>query len=171
MCGKKTYFPLFVDISKKKIVVIGGGKVAERRVETLLNFSDDITVISPKVTEGIRKRVTEEKVSWIPDAIRMERGRSIEKAIEWFSEYADMVFAATDNSTCNEQLVRICREQGILVNASHKKELCDFYFPAVVVKDGVTVGITSGGEDHAQAKKIREQIEAMLLEQDIEYTL
>ena len=53
MGGKKPYFPMFVDVSKKKILVIGGGKIAERRVETLLKFADNITVISPEMTERL----------------------------------------------------------------------------------------------------------------------
>lgn len=171
MCGKKPYFPMFVDISKKKIVVIGGGKIAERRVETLIKFTDNVTVISPRVTEGIRKRAEEEKVLWIPEAIDMETGACAEKTVKGFFGNADMVFAATDSSACNEQVVRICREHGILANASHKKELCDFYFPAVVIKDGVTVGITSGGENHSLAKETRERIEAILLESDTENAL
>ena len=76
--------------------------------------------------------------------------------------------AVTDNRVCNEQVVHICRERGILTNASHKKELCDFYFPAVVIKDSVTVGITSGGQSHMQVKKMREQIEAALSKSDTE---
>ena len=59
MGGKKPYFPMFVDISKKKILVIGGGKIAERRVETLLKFADNITVISPEMTERLLERVKE----------------------------------------------------------------------------------------------------------------
>ena len=57
---------MFVDISEKRIVVIGGGKVAERRVDTLLKFADDITVVSPEVSEGIRQKAKEKKIRWIP---------------------------------------------------------------------------------------------------------
>ncbi len=168
MCRKKPYFPMFVDISEKRIVVIGGGKVAERRVDTLLKFADDITVVSPEVSEGIRQKAKEKKIRWIPEAFCADEGER--KAKEGrlsgngkdFLAGADMVIAATSDSACNELVMRICRKRKIPVNVSHKKELCDFYFPAAVVKDNVTVGITSGGQSHAQARKIREQVETAL---------
>ena len=168
MGGKKPYFPMFVDISKKKILVIGGGKIAERRVETLLKFADNITVISPEMTERLLERAKEKRIRWIPEAIDMDDAICAEKLIKWLSADVDIVLAVTDNRVCNEQVVHICRERGILTNASHKKELCDFYFPAVVIKDSVTVGITSGGQSHMQVKKMREQIEAALSESDTE---
>ena len=154
MGGRKPYFPMFVDISGKKIIVAGGGRIAERRVDTLLKFADNITVIAPKVTERIRKKAEEGKLCWIKESFREDmKNRLLD---------ADMVLAATNDIACNEQIMRICNQRGIPVNVSHKKELCDYYFPAVVVKYYVTVGITSGGQSHMQVKKIREQIENAL---------
>ena len=56
---RKPYFPVFIDISEKRIIVAGGGRIAERRIDTLLKFTADITVVAPEVTDGIRKRVKE----------------------------------------------------------------------------------------------------------------
>lgn len=168
MEGKKPYFPMFVDISKKRIVVAGGGRIAQRRVETLLKFVDDITVIAPEVTDLICKRIGEGRVHWVREAFHedTEEGKPDAKKgmsdIDKLLKTADMVLAATNDTDCNERIMRICRKQGIPVNVSHEKELCDFYFPAVVVKDNVTVGITSGGLSHGQARRVREQIEDVL---------
>lgn len=168
MEGRKPYFPMFIDISEKKIIVAGGGRIAERRIDTLLKFAADITVIAPEVTDGICKMAEEGKVIWIRRAFHKDAGEIQADAqknlsdIEVFLKNADMVLAATNDAECNERIMRLCRERGIPVNVSHKKELCDFYFPAVVVKDNVTVGITSGGLSHAQARKVREQVETVL---------
>ncbi len=168
---RKPYFPVFIDISEKRIIVAGGGRIAERRIDTLLKFTADITVVAPEVTDGIRKRVKEGKVSWIRKTFHKaarERQADEQKSLsdtEMLLNNADMVLAATNDAECNERIMRLCRERGIPVNVSHKKELCDFYFPAVVVKDNVTVGITSGGLSHAQARKVREQVEAVLGEE------
>ena len=59
---KKPYFPLFVDISEKKMVVFGGGKIATRRVDTLLGFTENITVIAPQVTDRIKKLSKEKQI-------------------------------------------------------------------------------------------------------------
>ncbi len=62
---KKPYFPLFIDISQKSIVVVGGGRIAERRVKTLLQFAEDIQVISPKLTEELRCLAESRRIEWI----------------------------------------------------------------------------------------------------------
>lgn len=145
------YFPLFVDLSKKKIVVVGGGKVAERRVKTLLDFAENIQVIAPEVTEELKKLAEGRHIRWVKDVYR-----------EGMLTDAELVLAATDDEKCNEQVAGFCRKHGTLVNVSHKKELCDFYFPAVAVRANVVAGITAGGLNHAQARYVREKVEETL---------
>lgn len=153
----KPYFPMFVDISEKRAVVIGGGKVAARRVETLLLFTENITVIAPEISEEIDKAVKERKIHWIPLSVQ----DADEKEILC---HADLVFAATNDSVCNERIADMCKEYKIPVNVSHRKELCDFYFPAVVVQDHVVAGITASGLNHGEAKQARIKIEKALKE-------
>ena len=150
---KKPYFPLFIDISQKSIVVVGGGRIAERRVKTLLQFAEDIQVISPKLTEELRCLAESRRIEWI-----QKRYMPGQLAGAFF------VLAATDDAACNEQIVTDCRKLRILVNTSHRKELCDFYFPAVVVRKNVVAGITASGDSHAQARDARIQVEKALEE-------
>lgn len=147
----KRYFPLFIDISKKKVIVIGGGKVAERRVKTLLEFVNHIEVVSPEVTRDLYGLSERREITWI-------KGCYTAGVLDG----ADMVLAATDNADCNEKIVRDCRERGILVNTAHKKEMCDFYFPAVAVSKNVVAGITASGMNHSQAGGVRKRIEDLL---------
>lgn len=148
---KKPYFPMFVDISQKKIVVVGGGTIATRRVETLLAFAEDILVVSPKVTEKIRVLCEAGDVRWM-----------CSEYCPAVLEGADIVLAATDDPVCNERIVGDCRERGILVNTSHKKEMCDFYFPAIAKNETIVAGITASGKNHTQARRAREEIERIL---------
>lgn len=145
------YFPMFVDISGKKIVVVGGGKIAQRRVETLLCFAKDILVVAPEITKEIRELYESARIQWVETPYHTEVLRD-----------ADMVLAATDDAQCNEQVVEDCHERGILVNAAHKKELCDFYFPGIIQKENLVVGITSSGLSHSEVRQVREQIENTL---------
>ena len=85
---------------------------------------------------------------------RRRKGRCKDKA--------DIVLAATDDAALNEEVARCCRKRGILVNTSHKKELCDFYFPAVAIQGNVVAGITASGQDHAKARKAAGQIRLAL---------
>lgn len=147
----KIFFPIFVDLSKKKIVVIGAGTVAARRIETLINFTREILVVAPEINQKIL------------DFNKRGLVKIIEKNYEAsMLEHADMVLATTDNQELNQEIGRDCKERGILVNVASRKELCDFFFPGIVQKEEVVIGITASGKDHKKAKEIRERIEQHL---------
>ena len=152
---KNTYFPMFFDISDWPILVIGGGSVGERRIKSLLSFGARITLISPTVTKELSEMTrTKEELCWIKDIFS-------DTYLKELSE-SRMVLAATDDRAVNEEIYRICRDKNILVNACHDKEKCDFYFPSLIEKDGIVIGINSGGEDPSLTKKMRKQIEEYL---------
>lgn len=146
------YFPMFIDISKWRILMVGGGKVAARRVESLTHFATDITVIAPEIEETLAQLKSEGKIRVLQ---RMFDETDLMEQ-EW-----NMVLAATDQPKLNEKIVLLCRERNIPVNRADDKEMCDFFFPSIVEKDGVIIGINSGGEDPGKVKSMRKQIEAM----------
>lgn len=156
----KLYFPLFVDISQKKVVIIGGGKIAQRRIETLLVFTEHIYVIAPEVTDPIKELNTQGKIHWIHEAYRPE-----------LLEGAELVLAATNDPECNESVVRYCNEKRIPVNTAHKKEACDFFFPGIARHGNIVAGITANGLNHKEAKKARECISRALEESGIKKSL
>ena len=144
---KKPFFPMFVDLSEKRIVIVGGGKVAARRACTLAAFASDILVAAPEAEQEIRQLEQDGVLQWY-------RGTYHESLLDT----ADIVLAATNDAALNEEVARCCRKRGILVNTSHKKELCDFYFPAVAIQGNVVAGIT----DHAKARKAAGKIRLAL---------
>lgn len=148
---EKPYFPLFVDLSEKNILVAGGGTIATRRVDTLLEFAGRITVVAPKATGRIMQLSREDKICWIRDIYRRE-----------MIDGADIVLAATDDHECNNQIAADCRAQGILVNTCHRKDMCDFYFPGIIQRENLVMGFSSGGQDHRRIKEIREKVENIL---------
>ncbi len=145
------YFPVFADLSGRKIIVIGGGKIALRRVRTLLPFAPVITVIAPRAEEGIRELCSARKIEWIERAYR-----------EGDEDGADIVLAATDCRELNRKIAESCREKRIPVNAADKKELCDFYFPGVIRYGDLVIAVGSGGKNHEKVKKMRQDIENWL---------
>ena len=149
----KRYFPLYVDLSDKNIVVVGGGTIATRRVKALLLFTRNITVIAPKMTADLWELGKLGKIQIQP--------RPVKKSD--FS-MAYMVLAVTNNSELNEEIYRICKEEGIYVNVASDKNLCDFYFPGICLKDDIVVGITASGVNHKKAKAVREKMQALLEE-------
>ena len=76
------------------------------------------------------------------------------------------MLACTDDPQLNSEIFGVCRCLGILVNVCSDRRKCDFYFPGVVSRDHVVVGVTAGGEDHGKARRIREKIEKLLEDEE-----
>ncbi len=146
-------FPVFLDIAGKEIHIYGAGKIATRRVETLLLFAPCLTVHAPEFSIQLQKAALEEK-------LRIQR-----EVFQPGSIPRDtfMVLAATDDPAVNNSIYEECREKGILVNVCSDQTRCDFHFPGIAVKDDLVIGINAGGKDHRLAKrwtdKIRKEVE------------
>lgn len=149
----RVFFPMFVDLSDKNVVVVGGGSIATRRVKTLLQFTRNVTVVAPKLTSELTDLG---KAGMITAVIRPVKRTDFDMAY--------MVIAATNDWKINDEIYRICREQGIYVNVADSKEKCDFYFPGVYMKDELVVGITASGLDHKKARRVRLAIEQAMIE-------
>ncbi|MBR3402828.1 MAG: bifunctional precorrin-2 dehydrogenase/sirohydrochlorin ferrochelatase [Parasporobacterium sp.] len=150
---EELYFPLFVDLTKKSIIVIGAGKIAARRVKSLLPFVGDMKVIAPEVSSEITEMAASSGGALVIEQRPFESSDL---------DGADMVLAVTNDKELNTRIGALCKKKKILMNVSHEKELCDFYFPGVVQKDNVVIGITASGKDHSEARKVTEQIRAMM---------
>lgn len=148
---KKPYFPMFIDLTEKKVVVAGAGTIAKRRIRSLLNFTNHLTVIAPEVNKELKSLEAEGLLTILKRKCEME---------DFYS--ADLVIAATNDAQINNAIYDTCRKQGILVNVCSDKQKCDFYFPGIAMKDQVVVGITASGKDHKRAKALVEQIWSIL---------
>lgn len=148
---KQDWFPLFVNMKKKQVLIVGGGKVAARRLKTLNSFSCHITVTAPECDGQIRELADSSAVTIVEREFMQEdlQGK-------------DFVIAATDNSELNLRIGRIAREAGIYTNIASEKENCDFFFPGVASKGNLTVGVTAQGKDHSLARAATEKIRKLL---------
>ena len=144
------YFPFFCNIKNKQILVVGGGVIAQRRIQTLLRFGCQITMITPECTDILRQHAEQKRITACFRTYQADDCASF-----------DIVLAATSDHTVNEAIVMECKTHHIPVNACHCKELCDFYFPAVVQQDNVVIGVTSSGVHHKQARRIAKRIDHM----------
>ena len=142
------FFPLFVDISEKKIVVIGGGAIATRRVKTLLSFEPQIVVVAPEVTGELEELEKEEKITIFHRKYQRE---DIYDA--W------MVLAATNDPELNNGIYSVAKCLGALVNVASNQGKCDSHFPGVIRKDPYVIGINGSGKDHKGTAELRKQIE------------
>ncbi|POP33346.1 bifunctional precorrin-2 dehydrogenase/sirohydrochlorin ferrochelatase [Lactonifactor longoviformis] len=152
---EKPYFPLFVDLSEKKILVIGAGKIAARRIQTLLPFAGEIRVIAPRAAAEVAEMAENGRIQY--EAREYEREDLYDACI---------VIAATDREQINHEIYSVCKCMGILVNVISDKNKCDFYFPGIVHRDEIVIGVSASGKDHKKAKKVREDIAAFLQEEE-----
>lgn len=147
------FFPFFIDISGRNILIVGGGKVALRKAEKLLPFGADITAVSPVFCGGFSSLGT------VSLYCREFRDSDIDGAFA--------VIAATDDRTLNAHIYRICTERNILVNTVDDPENCGFYFPALVQSGNVTCGISTGGASPIFARYIKGKAAGMLDEKTL----
>lgn len=147
----KKKFPLYVDIQKKHILVVGAGKIAQRRVASLVEFCDHIQVISPNITPVLLEYVHKGQVTWVQKEFDETDIRN-----------ADFVLATTNDQNVNEEIYQICKNNQIPVNISSNQEMCDFQFPGLIQYENVVIAFNSGGEDHKKVKKVRQQVEMFL---------
>ena len=142
------YFPLYVDLSEKNILIAGGGRIASRRARVLQQFAGQITVVAPQFAETLRALGETGRV------------RLIRRAFDVGDlEGRDLVFAATDDKELNRQIFQACKERGIPVNVCSDQTLCDFQFPSVVIDGDVVIGINASGKDHRRVKEVRQELE------------
>ena len=165
---------MFIDLTGKKVLVVGGGSIALRRVQTLLRFRADIRVIAPQLCGGLSElehngmiRAEHRKYCEGDVAEKYRDGGKKREEVSGPSpggtETApEFVLAATDSREVNRIVWQECRNAGIPVNVADDKNLCDFFFPSVVMTDEIVVGINSGGTDPGKVKAARKKIEQFL---------
>lgn len=136
-------FPMFVDLSGRRIVVIGGGTIAARRIGTLMQFTDQVIVIAPEVEPKI-----------------VQSGAQVVRKTYEPEDLKDawLVLACTNDSKLNEEIYHAAKAEEALVNVCSDKTLCDFHFPGVVIHENIVVGVNAGGNDHRGAKEARKKI-------------
>ena len=142
------YFPVSLDIRGRRCLVIGGGRVAERKVLGLLDYGAKVTVISPELTPLLAELRQKEKISWLP--------RLYEKG-----DLADafLVIAATDDEKAQEEIHAEAAEHNILLNVADVPKWCNFILPATVRRGELTISISTSGNSPALARRLRQDME------------
>ncbi|WP_227766201.1 precorrin-2 dehydrogenase/sirohydrochlorin ferrochelatase family protein [Zhaonella formicivorans] len=144
----KPYYPISLNLCNKKCLVVGGGKVAERKVMALLECGGQVVVVSPQLTEKLRDLAGEGLI------------RHVAREYSNFDlEDAFLVVSATAREDVNKKIAEECFERNILVNVVDDPAKCNFIVPATVRRGDLTISISTGGKSPALAKKIRKELE------------
>ena len=138
-------YPIALDLSGRRAVVVGGGEVALRKARALADAGAHVRVVAPEVTAGFAGDGRFECV-----AARYEKGHL---------EGARVAVAATDDEAVNRRVAEDARAAGVLVNVVDRPELCDFIVPAQVRRGDLLIAISTSGAAPSLARRLRERLE------------
>jgi precorrin-2 dehydrogenase / sirohydrochlorin ferrochelatase len=147
----KRYYPVFLDLEGKRCLVVGGGAVAERKVQGLLDAKTDVVVVSPSLTDALRRWVTAGAIHHFSRAFG-----------DADVEGCALVIAATDRAEVNAQVAAAARRRGVWVNVVDTPAACDFIAPAVVRRGELQIAISTGGNSPTLAKRLRNGLEQLI---------
>ena len=142
------YYPIFLDLKDRRCVVIGGGAIAERKVEGLVAVGANVTVISPAITDGLRELLAQSAIRHVAREYRAGDRAGY-----------DLVFVATDNSEINRAVSTEARSLRIWINSADDPDHCDFILPAVIRRGDLAVAVSTGGVSPAATRAIREELD------------
>ena len=148
------FYPVVLELAERLVLVVGGGAVAERKVEGLLAVGARVTVLSPALTERLRGLLHEDRIRWIEDCYRP--GSVAGHAL---------VFVATDDGASNAAIAAEARACGIWVNVADDPVHCDFILPSVLRRGPLTVAVSTGGTCPALSRMIRERLEEYFVDE------
>jgi precorrin-2 dehydrogenase/sirohydrochlorin ferrochelatase len=143
------YYPVYLDLRDRPCVIVGGGRVAERKALSLLEAGADVTIVSPSLT---------------PKLQTLSLAGSIKHKSKVFDEQDiignHLVIAATDSPELNSTIGTLCKKKAILVNVATSPEESTFIVPSVVDRGGLLIAISTGGASPALARKLRQDLES-----------
>ncbi len=144
-------YPLFADLSRRAVLVVGGGAVAERKVAALLGAQAQVTVNAPTLTPQMRRWAAAGRIAHRHDAFQ-----------ESWLDRVWLVVAATSDTELNRLIATFAELRRIFVNVVDDAALSSFHVPAVVDRAPLTIAISSGGEAPMLARLLRERLETLL---------
>jgi len=148
------YLPISLKVAGRPCVVIGGGRVAERKIRSFLECGASITVISPSLTQSLAGLIAEGRIKHLARKYRLGDLAG-----------AFLVIVATDDRMANRAAVEEAKDSGVLVSDSTDGEAGDFIFPATLRRGDLTISVSTSGTSPLVAKRIRDEIEALYSEE------
>jgi precorrin-2 dehydrogenase/sirohydrochlorin ferrochelatase len=141
-------YPIFLKLEGHKVLIVGGGAIAEQKIEAVLRSATDVTVMSPQISPLIQGWRDQGRIKYVAQEFQpgMTQG--------YF-----LVISCTDSEEVNRAVYKEARDFGALANAVDDPGYCDFYAPAVVSRGDFQIAISTGGNSPALAQRVRKNLE------------
>jgi precorrin-2 dehydrogenase/sirohydrochlorin ferrochelatase len=144
----KAYYPVYLDLNGRLVVIVGGGKVAQRKAKTLAGYGADVVLIAPQVTE--------ELLQLEADGLATVEQRGY---VRGDLDGAFLAVCATDSEEINRAVYAEAEERGCLVNVVDVPDLCSFIVPSIVRRGSLQIAISTGGAAPTVAKRLRKRFQ------------
>ena len=148
----RRYYPAFLDVAGKRVLIVGGGPVAARKARTLSRYGARTTIVAPRMTQAARRSAQVARQ-------RPFSGRDLRAMT--------LVICATDDRRIDARVSALCRRRGIWANVADRPALCDFIAPAVARRGKITVAVSTGGASPALAKSLRQRLARAVTAEDV----
>lgn len=141
------YYPINLDLKDRRVLVVGGGAIAEGKARQLVEAGAQVLVVSPDLTESLAELNGQKKIIW-------RQGVFAESDLQnvW------LVISATDDQAVNQAVARAAGERGLLCNVVDQPALCNFITPALVTRGGLQISVSSGGGSPSVTQRVKREI-------------
>ncbi len=146
-----SYFPAFLKLENKKVLIVGGGKIASQKLEHLLDFTSDISIIALELSAEMSKIIEEKN-------LHIEKRKYIKGDIQNFA----IVVVAADNIALQAEIFKESRGSGTLCNCVDSMDYCDFIFSSYIKKDDLTIAISTSGASPAFSKHLKKYLQKLI---------
>jgi precorrin-2 dehydrogenase/sirohydrochlorin ferrochelatase len=147
------YFPAFLKLDNKKILIVGGGYIAYEKLDHLLDFTKDISVVALGLSDEMQERINKEGLNF--------EKRGYEKGD--IKDFA-VVIVAVDDIPLQAEIFQESKSYNCLCNSVDSVDYCDFIFPSYIKKDDLTIAVSTSGASPAMAKHLRMYLQRMIPE-------
>lgn len=145
-------FPLFVNLDKLPVLVVGGGDIAERKINLIIKANANVEVLARNFSHNVEQLISKKKLKKIKKDLDIS---------SLGSNYS-LIIAATDNKQINKKLFNFAKKNNILINVVDQPELCTCTFGSIVERGDLVIAISTGGSAPVFARNLREKFETLL---------
>lgn len=148
------YYPVYLDLKGRDVLVVGGGAIAEGKALQLVEAGARVTVVSPELTEALRAAADRVKITHLDGSFR-----------EGYLNGAFLVISATDDPKVNEAVSKAAKERGLFCNVVNQPDLCNFITPALVTRGGLQISVSTGGGSPTLTQRVKREVAALIGEE------
>lgn len=144
------YYPIYIDLENKPVLVVGGGAVACRKVRTLLDYGASVRIISPRIVPDLKEMIDGEHCQWTPKEYSEE---DIQDSV--------LVFSCTEREEINARVAEDTKRNNRLINVVDDPDKCSFIVPSIMQRGGLSIAVSTAGSSPLVARQIRQELELL----------